>query len=557
MPARFNSKNAGMKPALLMVIIIKYGIIYAITNRNIMNQYLEKLIWLHEEREEKRHINEDKIQVNEFVGKMASIYEKMRNSFDFKDAHILRKNAIHRMLKRHFFLSNDSNKIARYLASELVRGGYLPNNSVTDSKVESIAKIVAKYLLIKEGIAFKVVKKNEINKWLIEMASCEIDEEVVPPELDEALVDVMFQEMSRRVKLANIKIKEKEYNIQLYIAVLRAIRKLDKSLIEYNLLKFYSPKWRDYGRENIKAIVNKIDYAKELIQTKAKSPIADRFYSAVKKQVPPYRIIKEIIEQDPKEAREIFSNEEKREETIQIITKSKYKTTRSKLARGAIRAIIYVLLTKIFLAVLIEMPYEFFVLKEYNYFALGVNILFHPILLFFLAITASLPREKNTLALIERIGQILNSDYRELEQIRIKISRPSAKRSVFNFFYLLITLGFFALIVWGLASVGFNIVSIILFVVFLCVVSFLGIRVRNIAKEYKINTGKVGALRALIDFLALPIVRTGKLLTMNFSRINVLVMFLDIAFEAPFKLILQYMDEWFSFLREKRDEISD
>jgi len=34
-------------------------------------------------------------------------------------------------------------------------------------------------------------------------------------------------------------------------------------------------------------------------------------------------------------------------------------------------------------------------------------------------------------------------------------------------------------------------------------------------------------------------------------------MFLDIAFEAPYKIILQYLDEWFSFLREKRDEIMD
>ncbi len=89
------------------------------------------------------------------------------------------------------------------------------------------------------------------------------------------------------------------------------------------------------------------------------------------------------------------------------------------------------------------------------------------------------------------------------------------------------------------------------------VVSFLGFRVRGLANEYKIQPPRRGALKALSDFLFFPILQTGKFLSINFSRINVFVMFLDIAFEAPYKIILQYLDEWFSFLREKRDEIMD
>ncbi len=124
-----------------------------------MNQYLERLIWISEEFEDKKKVNEDKISVNEFVGKMAFVYEKMRNSFDFKDAHILRKNAVHRILKRYFFLSNDASRIGDQLVTEMVRGGYLANDTITKSKVLEVVKIVSKYTALKEALAFKVVKK--------------------------------------------------------------------------------------------------------------------------------------------------------------------------------------------------------------------------------------------------------------------------------------------------------------------------------------------------------------------------------------------------------------
>lgn len=522
-----------------------------------MNQYLERLIWISEELEQKKKDNEDKISVNEFVGKMAFIYEKMRNSFDFKDAHILRKNAVHRILKRYFFLSNDASRIGDHLVTEMVRGGYLANDTVTKSKVLEVVKIVSKYTALKDAMVFKVKQKNKVAAWLLDMAACEIDETLVSPEKDEALVDLMYQEMDLRVTLTNSSLSEKEYAIFLYIAVLRAIRKLDKSLIEYNLLKFYSPNWKSYGPENAKVIANKIAKAKEIIERKAKLPVMEKMFVAVKKQVPPYRIIKEIIEEEPAKAREIFYNPDLLIKTIDETAKAKYKKTRSVLARSALRAIIYVLLTKVILAIALEMPYEFFVLKEYNYPALMVNILFHPILLFFLAVTARVPKDKNTELLQERISQILKGKYKDLEAIRIRVPQPSVKRSVFNIVYLMVTAGLFGLIVWGLVGFGFNWVSIVLFAVFLSVVSFLGFRVRGLVNEYKIQPPRRGAIKAFFDFLFFPILQTGKFLSINFSRINVFVMFLDIAFEAPYKIILQYLDEWFSFLREKRDEIMD
>ncbi|MFA4834081.1 MAG: hypothetical protein WC619_04540, partial [Patescibacteria group bacterium] len=41
-----------------------------------------------------------KIKVSEVISKMAFYYEKIRNSVDYKEENLLRKNAVERILKR-------------------------------------------------------------------------------------------------------------------------------------------------------------------------------------------------------------------------------------------------------------------------------------------------------------------------------------------------------------------------------------------------------------------------------------------------------------------------
>jgi hypothetical protein len=53
-----------------------------------------------------------------------------------------------------------------------------------------------------------------------------------------------------------------------------------------------------------------------------------------------------------------------------------------------------------------------------------------------------------------------------------------------------------------------------------------------------------------------PIVAVGKLLSENFSRLNVMVLVLDFIIEAPFKLVVQIAEEWTKYVRERKDDIS-
>ena len=55
--------------------------------------------------------------------------------------------------------------------------------------------------------------------------------------------------------------------------------------------------------------------------------------------------------------------------------------------------------------------------------------------------------------------------------------------------------------------------------------------------------------------LMLPIVTVGSWLSRGVAKLNFLVFVFDFVLEAPFKMILRVMDNWFDFLSRKRDEV--
>ena len=113
----------------------------------------------------------------------------------------------------------------------------------------------------------------------------------------------------------------------------------------------------------------------------------------------------------------------------------------------------------------------------------------------------------------------------------------------------------FVIIVYALTLIKFTILSIILFLVFLSIVSFFGVRIRNSARELVVLKKKENLINELFDFLTLPLIRFGRWLSLNFSKINVFVFVLDFIIEAPLKLILEVFEEWMNFMREKKEEL--
>ncbi len=117
---------------------------------------------IHEEQSKKNvdDPEEEKIKTSEAISRISFYYEKVRNLIDYQEEYLHRKNAIARILKRFIVVEgiikiDDENTMSRNLLMELIRGGYLPNNKIPQTRTGEVAMILEKYLKLFDQLGVK------------------------------------------------------------------------------------------------------------------------------------------------------------------------------------------------------------------------------------------------------------------------------------------------------------------------------------------------------------------------------------------------------------------
>jgi hypothetical protein len=198
------------------------------------------------------------------------------------------------------------------------------------------------------------------------------------------------------------------------------------------------------------------------------------------------------------------------------------------------------------------------VFDEISYIPLAINLIFHPLLVFALVLVVRPPKKQNTVSIIRGIKEILlegTPAYIYTEKRITIVRRNIVLRSIFTLFYAALFIITYGAIIMVLRRFDFNAVSMGIFIVLASTVSFFGVGLRSVVKEYVVANTKQGIIAFLFDLFSLPIVMAGRWLSINFSRINVFVFILDVIIEAPFQTIIELVEEWIAFIREKREEV--
>ncbi len=523
----------------------------------------EKLIQAFErKKEDKKENASPKIKVNRTVSKLAFLYEKIRNVIDYKEEHLLRKNAIKRVLKRRLTNQSSAQKISEPMIFELIRGGYLENEIVSENKISKVEKIINKYILLLNSYHNKSEKpeneKKDYMDWILGIAACEIEEIFASRVKDEAMADFMYEVMSENIAWSG-KITKEEKSIQIYIAIQRALLKSDREIITYRLIDLYYPHWKGSpSGEIIDEIASNIEFLNQTIEDQIDHPLSSRLITVVKKYLPSFVILRDILEKGGEDIEDILSNVKTLTEESKEACEEKYSDTRAKLKRSGVRSIIYIFVTKMLLALAIEVPYDMYFASAFDYKPLIINVIFHPILLFLILLSIRVPKEKNTENIIDNIRRIIYEEEENIlaQKIKTSVTRNIFSNILFNFFYIITYAVSFGLIIYILSRFGFGALGIFIFILFLSLVSFFGIRSRESARELIIAGEREGAITTMVDFLAIPILRAGRWLSLNFSRINIFVFILDFIIDAPFKAFIEISEDFFTFIREKKEEIT-
>ena len=484
------------------------------------------------------------VEVNKVIARAATFYEKVRYLIDYREEHTIRRAALERILKRRVFIEQKQHSGA-VLLQELVDGQYLQKDVATEALANDIDVITSKYLELRA----RAHANGQIARKLISFAATEIDAKLnpVPAVIDHESVQAFYNSMHGHV--SGYALPDEYVNAQLYCACWRSLLGADNDRLAYALWLLYMPEWHDGA--DIDVMAGKLSAVIARIKSMADDELQWQIAQKIKNESIYLRIIREVIIEKGLGARHVLESTRELDAYTKTFLEHKYERENERIQSSGIRAVAYLFLTKMTVALAVEAPYEALVLGGINYFPLVVNILFHPTLLFALTRRVGSLDESNTTAITGGIHGILYEG--KVRSIRFR-NTYSQLSIAFGFMYLVLLLIVFGGVIGILELLGFNPVSIVLFLFFLALVSYFAFRIRYQARRWKV-TEEQRALAIIGSVLAIPIIRTGRWLSQTFSSINIFVLIMDFIIETPFKRILNFSNQFLVYLREKAEEM--
>jgi len=235
--------------------------------------------------------------------------------------------------------------------------------------------------------------------------------------------------------------------------------------------------------------------------------------------------------------------------------KDKVAEVRKKVWRGTFRALIFILLTKISLAFIIEIPFDRLLTGVVELKSLLINIILPPTLMFIAGTFVKAPPAKNYQFISQTFSSIAYNNKADERKYDLIPKRNESTELIFNTAYLIFSLSILAGVVYLLIVLKFNLVSVLLFFFFVSIVSFFSFRIRSLALELAMKRSRDDAITTVMELLLLPFIRIGKFFSDKFASFNPFILALDFLIEAPLKTVIKILNSWFRFINAKKEEL--
>ncbi len=497
------------------------------------------------------------IEVSAPVSTAASLYERVRNTLDYQEEHLLRRNAILRILKRYLGTDAPLSSLGGDLLKELVWAKYLPNKSVPVSLQHELTPVIAKYEALFRAADQLGRDREAVFHWLLDVLATEIESIVAPNQAEEALVAYTYDEMRKRVEWdPRLPVTTEQKDLRLYIGVHKTLLKSNPGMLRYRVLTLYYPSWAGAANDSlIQEIAGSLLTVVNTVEAELHHPLTDRLSRLLRRRAGVFRVLGDALH-DTADIDQLLVDPDSLDSAVTKALAIRTANFKIRLRRTVIRAVIFLFITKMFLALLIELPYDLFLAGHaVPLYPLFVNIFFHPLFLVFIGLIITIPHKKNREDYLAAIRALSVGADHPVLHLRVKHDVRSQWQNIYDALYGLLFVGVYGLIGFGLYTFGFHWLSIGLFLFFLSLVTFFGIRIRSSTREIVASDGRSGVFGTVFDILLLPIARAGSWISSKVSKINVFIYFFDFIIEAPLKVAIEFIESWLSFVRDKKDEI--
>lgn len=502
-----------------------------------------------------------RLEVSQTASFFAILYEKIRNAVEYREAHLIRRSSIERILRRRLLLNASASGEGESIIRELMWARYFPPESLGEADIQTVEGIIQKYVRVRDHLltARNGRARKYFSGFIYDLMTCEIEEALSPYEAKRNALQTfyIFQVLKDKVRVENITDEKK--NAYFYVAIERLFAKSDRAYLRAHLFSLLYGSISSAKNPELEQITAGLPKIFQNIDGLIKNPYTDRLRRFINGQMPPFRVLFDITGKGAEAVKEIAADPVKLWVEVDRTCRAKYDQGSRRLTRLAIKAIIYIFLSKMLFALALEYPLSLHLFGEVNYTALWVNTLFPPLLMFLIVGFTRIPGAENTKRIYNRLIDVIDADRSFEASVSFVMRRARVKRPILIFtFTIFYSMTFFMtfLLLYGILQLfNFNIVSKLVFVFFVSLVSFFAHRIRQAAREYQLRE-KETFFRPFIDFFLMPFLSVGKILSTGISRLNFLGVVLDFLIEAPFKLIIEVIEEWVNFMRARREEIS-
>ena len=500
----------------------------------------------------------ESVDVSKTVSFFALAYERFRNVIEFKDEHIIRRNAINRIISRRLAFNPEMTDEGLSLAKEIAWAGYYKRDKIPEPTIDELQRILTWHTQLRNAL----VKGEPHNRALLyaefikDLLVCQVEELFSGREkkVDSIFLFYFYQILNPQIVIEDK--SEDEKNLLFYIALEQVFLKSDKVYLRFHLFRLlfehlFKIKPAEF-KEHLPSYRKAIAFTDKQIEI----PPSRKVLKYLRNLRPSYLVLKELVLENLKNADQIIGDSSRLESLIEDICREKYQISKEKLSRAGVRSIIYIFLTKVIFVLIAEYPIMVQLGEQVDYLSLAINSLFPPFLMTLFVIMATVPDEGNTQKIRDRIYTLLYPQ--NVDKIVFRIKKSKDRSAIFNFvfwsFYFS-TFGVTFLVINSFLNLlSFPLTSKVIFFFFITAVSFFGYRITQISKEYVVKE-KESVLTPVIDFFMMPLVSVGKWLSSEISKINVLLFVFDFLIEAPFKVLFEVIEEWISFIRKRKEDI--
>jgi len=518
----------------------------------------------------KQETPDNAIYVDEIATKIAKAYEKVRRVIDWKEENLVRRTAIERILKRRLIseiseimiLANlNPKEMASPVTLEIVRTGYFENGKIPEDKIDVIAKILDKYVYILKNSpyanenVFAIKTKVHFYNWILEIASCEIEETLDYPHKEYALLEFMTETMIRRIELVPKKyLSEEEKYIQTYVAVHKTLFNLDAPVITYHVLKKKYPLFVDNTQDFTREFTNNIENIWQTTKKELGHSKRGEFQRICEKYDAAFLILSDVLEEvrNDENPEKRLSKSEELDTLVESVYKKRLSTLKTRLFRSAIYSTFSIFVAGAASLFVFEFPIAKLFYGEFSPWAIVADIMIPTMLMSILVGIIRPPSEENLARVKEEVEKLVYTNGNEIVY-RVKLRKKIKKiqNIIFTVIYLLGGLGSLYFIYKIFKIAGVPLTSLYIDTVNVAVVVFAATVIRQKSKELVIQE-RTSIFEFILDFFSVPLAKVGSWLASKWKEFNFVSVFFSTLVDIPFSTFTELLEGWDDYIKEKR-----